>query len=484
MGSKHMSRRRLLKLMGLGAAVTTLAACQPKVVEVTKEVEKVVTQEVEKVVKEEVEVEKEVTRVVEKEAGPEQAEEEVTLVWDTFRGQPTDFKWNEERIMSFEEKFPNWKINFRPSPGTQQGMYGRYMTLIAAGDLGDLVSFDPGLYHLMRAVESDILLPLDDLMEADGLDLSEWFEVFIELQRYKGHIWGLPNWAWAGYDCLVTNKLHFEELGIELPEPDEPGPSLDTVAEWAHELYKEEEGGKRYGLAFAYFDHGLEPAVRTYGGNLINEEGTKCMLLEDEALEGMKWMYDLAVEDQVVPFGEQDLQQGSQQALAGGKLTMYQGGSLSMLNAAKAVTDETVAEVTQFLYPAHPDGGYTNAVRCGSWNVAQNTEHPWPAYEFTKHIAGREGTIGFNLFGGNGALSRPDVFPALIGANAKYAWFEKPLQDGRIIHRPANGRGPEYTDALRQYAQQLMDPYNPIPFEQGMQELHDAVQEILDMPMQ
>ncbi|MFP3897267.1 MAG: twin-arginine translocation signal domain-containing protein, partial [Anaerolineales bacterium] len=36
-----MSRRRLLKVMGLGAAAATLAACQPKVVEkeVTKEVE-------------------------------------------------------------------------------------------------------------------------------------------------------------------------------------------------------------------------------------------------------------------------------------------------------------------------------------------------------------------------------------------------------------------------------------------------------------
>jgi hypothetical protein len=66
---KRLSRRALLRFFGVGTAGAVMAACQPKVVEVTrvveKEVEKVVEQTV--VVKEAVEVEKEVTRVVEKE---------------------------------------------------------------------------------------------------------------------------------------------------------------------------------------------------------------------------------------------------------------------------------------------------------------------------------------------------------------------------------------------------------------------------------
>jgi ABC-type glycerol-3-phosphate transport system substrate-binding protein len=67
---EKLSRRSLLRVFGVGAAGAMLAACQPKVVEVTrvvekeKVVEKVVEQTV--VVKEAVEVEKEVTRVVEK----------------------------------------------------------------------------------------------------------------------------------------------------------------------------------------------------------------------------------------------------------------------------------------------------------------------------------------------------------------------------------------------------------------------------------
>ena len=65
---RKLSRRVFLRAFGTGAAMSALAACQPKIVEVTKivekEVEKIVKETV--VVKEAVEVEKEVTRVVEK----------------------------------------------------------------------------------------------------------------------------------------------------------------------------------------------------------------------------------------------------------------------------------------------------------------------------------------------------------------------------------------------------------------------------------
>ena len=68
MSEKRLSRRALLRAaLGTGASLA-LAACQPKVVEVTKEIEKIVKETV--VVKEEVtkvvEKEKEVTKIVEK----------------------------------------------------------------------------------------------------------------------------------------------------------------------------------------------------------------------------------------------------------------------------------------------------------------------------------------------------------------------------------------------------------------------------------
>ena len=82
MSPAKLSRRSLLRFLGAGAAATLLAACQPKIVEVTKLVEK--EKEVTKVVQ--VEKEKEVTKVVEK-----QLEKVVTAtpVPDKFKGTVT-----------------------------------------------------------------------------------------------------------------------------------------------------------------------------------------------------------------------------------------------------------------------------------------------------------------------------------------------------------------------------------------------------------
>lgn len=105
---KSISRRQLLRWGMLGGASVTLAACAPKVVEVTREVEKVVEQTV--VVEKEKQVE--VTKVVEKEKvvtampAPAQKHDMVMYVgWGGLWG-----KLNEELVAMFIEKNPTYTI--------------------------------------------------------------------------------------------------------------------------------------------------------------------------------------------------------------------------------------------------------------------------------------------------------------------------------------------------------------------------------------
>ena len=340
-----MTRRDLLKV-GAIAAGGLLAGCTPQIVKETV----VVRETVEKVVKETVVV-----------AGPDKATSLAgDLIWDTFRGTETQGKWNEERIRTFKEKFPNVKVTFRPIVAGQQEAYGKMYAMFAAGDLGDCVSFDPGLYQFRRAIANKVIMPLDDLMASDKLNLNEWFPIFIEMQKYQGKIWGLPSWGWAGFDCLVVNTLDFDKAGITLTKPDEGGPSMDSIGEWARKLYKKNE---HYGLEMWYFDHVLEAVTRSFGGDVLNKEGTKCLLLDDEkSKQGMKWMYDLSVVDKVIPQGE-DLKPSGEGALVAGKVSMYTCGSLCTTNAAKAVTNKEICNVSQVLYPKQADGRFTNADR-------------------------------------------------------------------------------------------------------------------------
>ncbi|NLG49715.1 MAG: extracellular solute-binding protein, partial [Chloroflexi bacterium] len=145
-----------------------LAGCAPKIVEVTREVEKVV--EKEKVVKETVEVEKVVEQTVVVDTAAEKAASlKGKIIWDTFRTPGTG--WNEERCASFMDRYPNTEVEFRPIVVSGQEAYGKMYAQYAAGDLGDVCAFDPSHFQFWRAIDKKVIIPIDDLIAAENLDL-------------------------------------------------------------------------------------------------------------------------------------------------------------------------------------------------------------------------------------------------------------------------------------------------------------------------
>ena len=400
----------------------------------------------------------------------------VNLIWDTFRGPGTG--WNEERIETFQEENPDVTVEFRPLTGSsQQDNYGKMYAMYAADDLGDIVAFDPSHYQFWRAIDAGVIGPLTELAESDGLDLSQWFDLFMGLQYYQGELYGLPSWGWAGNDTLVINRVHFDEAGIEPPEPTAHDTSMETYGEWARSFYQEND---RFGMAFAYNESGVAVLCRAFDSFFINEEGTQCVILDEEgAQEGLRWLYNLAVEDQVLPAPGGELDAAAAQLE--GRITMNWAGSLNVRNFDRDIEDESVAVAWQGLFPTREDGRFPCQIRGGTWNMNAGTQHPQESFEFIKHITNFEGCLGFNNVAGQGAFVRPDVLDALIEENPIHEWFIPNLENGIPAHAPANSRGREYTDAITQQLQIMMDPSAPVGFEAGLEGLHNAVQDVLDM---
>ncbi len=441
--SKYLSRRHFLQLSGAAVTLTAMAACAaPGGAPASTE------------------------------GGESATGDTINLVWDTFRGPGTG--WNEERIDTFKAVNPNVAIEFRPLTGsTQQDNYGKMYSMFAAGDLGDVIAFDPSHYHFWRAINGNIIGAMDDMIASDNLDLTQWYEQFITIQTYQGKVYGLPSWGWAGADSFVINALHFEQEGVEIPDPVGHDTPMATYGEWARQFYRD---GERFGLSFAFGEGPLAVLCRAFGGDLIDVDGTKSMLLDSpESQEGLRWLYDLAVVDKVLP-----AQEAFPAALLEGKITMNWGGSLDVRNFARDIKDEAVAKATQGLMPTDANGKFPSQMRGGTWNILQTSDHPQESFEFIKHITSTEGCHGFNVVGGQGALVRPDVLAILIEENPVHEWFLPNLENGIPAHAPANSRGREYTDACAQYLTLMMDPNQPLPFEQGLQQLHDSIQKVLD----
>jgi len=445
--SKHISRRSFLQFSGAAAAMAALAACAPAAAP---------------------------QAAGDSAAAP--AADTVSLKWDTFRQPGTG--WNEERIESFKAVNPNVSIEFRPLTGaSQQDNYGKMYAQHAAGDLGDICAFDPSHFHIWRATDKQIIMPLDDLAEAADLDLTQWYAQFMALQYYQGKLYGLPSWGWAGWDTLVTNAVHFREAGIELPDAVSHDTSMETIGEWARALYRD---GERFGLAVGLGETSFTVLCRIWNSYLINEEGTQSLLLDDpNAQAAVRWLYDLAVVDQVLPApGAVENLPAAQHE---GKISMNWAGSLNVRNFARDVTDPAIGEAWQVLFPTREDGRFPSQIRGGTWNILNGTAHPTESFEFLQHITSTEGSFSFNLVAGQGAFVRPDVMQQLIAENPVHEWFLSNLENGIPAHAPANSRGREYTDAVAQYAALLMDPTQPVEFEKGLEDLHNAIQAVLDM---
>jgi ABC-type glycerol-3-phosphate transport system substrate-binding protein len=445
--SKHISRRSFLQISGFVTAAGVLAACAPTAAPAAGG-----------------------------DSGAAPAAAGINLKWDTFRGPGTG--WNEERIDTFKAVNPDVTIEFRPLTGaTQQDNYGKMYAQHAAGDLGDIIAFDPSHFHFWRAIDAQIIMPIDDLAEAADTDLSQWFEHFMSLQTRDGTLYGLPSWGWAGHDTLVTNALHFREAGIELPDPVSHETSMDTIGEWARQLFVD---GERFGFAVGAAETPFAVLPRIWNSELISEDGTKCMILDDpNAQAAFRWLYDLAVTDKVLPAP------GSIENLATankeGLITMNWSGSLDVRNFKRDVTDPAIGEAAQILFPTREDGRFPSQLRGGTWNILNGTAHPTESYAFLEHITNTEGCYSFNLVAGQGAFVRPDVLEQLIANDPVHEWFLPNLENGIPAFAPANSRGREYTDACAQWGALLLDPTQPVAFEQGLQDLHDNIQAVLDM---
>src|SRR5690606_1232760 len=187
--SKLISRRSFLQMSGAVTAAGVLAACGPS----------------------------SSPQAGGESGGGARASHTVQLKWDTFRAPGTG--WNEERIESFKEVNPNVTIEFRPLTGaSQQDNYGKMYAQHAAGDLGDICAFDPSHFHFWRAIDKDIIMPLDDLIEADKVYLDHWYERFMSIKSYQDNMYRLPSLGWAGYDTLVTNAVTCGTAGFELTD--------------------------------------------------------------------------------------------------------------------------------------------------------------------------------------------------------------------------------------------------------------------------
>jgi multiple sugar transport system substrate-binding protein len=160
--------------------------------------------------------------------------EPVTLDYWVFESGGLAGSFAEQLIEEFEAENPNVTINVTAYPEDNYGV--KLDTAIAAGKEPDLVLvFGP------EQMREGLLLPLDDMVESNGIDLSTFVPSIVEPGdefscAYEESLYCLG--SYAGSVQMLYNKDLFDAAGIEYPEafpPMTPEEFIDTACQLTDE---------------------------------------------------------------------------------------------------------------------------------------------------------------------------------------------------------------------------------------------------------
>lgn len=364
MSELMFTRRGLLKALGGAAAVSVLAACQPKIVEV------------EKIVKETVVVEKEVVKEVEV---PKAAAAAPEIRFLTRVGALGMFMKEYARL--YQEQNPG-KVNIKIEEGNWADISTKLMTAAVAGTCADI--FWQPYFYLPYNIANGIMADLTDAADASSLDMSIWYPWALECEKLDGRLYGIPLGVMPGWNEVIYNLDLFEEAGIE----PQPWPNMQTWEDFVQDCKTIQEKTGAWGVAMNNWWWGQEMIHRNFDGRFVEFNSKESGWLSDNVQEAAKLSYDMTMTYKVEP---------TNAALEGDRNKMFLAGRIAMMiNCAADIVcgwADQIAGKFRYGYTSIPQGTkklWGTATWADSVNVYSGTKHPDICYEICASVGSVE----------------------------------------------------------------------------------------------
>ncbi len=146
-------------------------------------------------------------------------------------------------IPEFEKKYPNIEVEFLHFDDLRQ----RYVTLGSARDLPDVMR--QSAPDVQEYIARNMNIPLDDYIERDQFDMSDFPEEIWAGTQKDGVTYGIPQDA--NVPGLYYDPAAFKEAGLQEPDHNY---TLEQMKEDAHTLTQFNERGnvERYGIVMGW----------------------------------------------------------------------------------------------------------------------------------------------------------------------------------------------------------------------------------------
>ncbi|NJN84956.1 MAG: sugar ABC transporter substrate-binding protein [Caldilineaceae bacterium] len=402
------------------------------------------------------------------EGGESAMAEEITLLFHSRLGTHAD--WHISRIPLFEETYPGLKLEIDELPGAE--MYSKVYALAASGTVGDVVW--TYLNNPPEHKAKGVMIPLDDIVESKGFDLSQFWPALLAAVTLEGQLHAVPNHGHFGTTAYYHNKTLLEESGAALPNPDWTTADL-TAAGLAVTKAPEIWGMRAQGGGQEH----IPSYLRTFGGDLLNEDGTRCLLTEEGSVAALKWLYDLMKTEEVDPcLCGDDINENFLAGKVGihNTTTGLVGQYANLTNNGEMGFDWGVT-----VGPVGPNGDRGSQVSAAAFCITGNSDHPNEAFNILDFYSTKEDGIEHVKFGAGSPGGRIDVWESdeLNEIDPIFRLHSEIYPEGpKGWFRPANARTSEFIDTLNNNLQAIWT--DVVGFDEGVEQTYTLCQEVLD----
>jgi multiple sugar transport system substrate-binding protein len=280
--------------------------------------------------------------------------------------------WGGEGQKQFEtmvDAFNKSQDRIRVKYVLQQDMITKFLTAATSGGSPDILFWDR--WRTSLYAPKNVLHPLDEYMEKDGLAKDAFYEESVKELSYNDKLYGLPLTVDAR--ALFYNKKLLDEAGVEPPT---------TWAELEEAAVKTTKwnGGKLEVAGFSLGDNGLfNMYLQQAGGSMLSEDGTKTGFNGEQGKSVLQFWDKLLNEDKVYKVGfEQGLGEGTD-AFVTGKLAMQYTGPWMLSTYKKYGKDLDFGIVPP---PAGPNGDKGSVMGGFGLVIPEGAKHKEEAWEF------------------------------------------------------------------------------------------------------
>ena len=257
----------------------------------------------------------------------------------------------------------------------QGSTFSDYFTKMSTQLSSDTAPCLVAVQSLRTAQLKDGMLPLDDLVKKDGMDLSAFDQSMIKGLSADGKLYALP------YDVgplmMFYNKDKFAAAGVSEPKA---GWTADDFVAAAKKITA--SSGKP-AIATSTSDIIIESQILAYNGGRVTQEDGSIDATNSTFADGLQWVADLTGKERIAPqLPGSDGSFASNQFLAG-TTAMSVDGPWSLIDTkSKAKFKVGVATL-----PAGPGGGKTFSAGSG-WGISKQCPTPDKAFAALKEMTG------------------------------------------------------------------------------------------------